>query len=153
MTDRRGFGAPAGDTAILEARSGMAQFLRFCVAGTIGFLVDVAVLYCAVGLLGWYAARVLSFMVAVTVTWWFNRRFTFVLANARNDHAGARFVLREYFRYVGSMMGGALVNYAAYVLVLKLVPMPYAGAIGVAAGSIAGLGVNFGAARLLVFRR
>ena len=40
------------------------EFLLFAVAGVIGLGVDVGVLYLAAPLLGWYAARVLSFLAA-----------------------------------------------------------------------------------------
>jgi putative flippase GtrA len=144
---------PVPATSLTNEPSGRGQFLRFCVVGTLGFLVDVAVLYAAVGLLGWYAARVVSFMAAVTVTWWFNRRFTFAHQAQRDDSAGAAAILSEYCKYVGSMLGGAVVNYAAYVVTLRLVHGPFAGVAGVAAGSIAGLAVNIFAARFFVFRR
>ncbi len=144
---------PTLEADLTNKRSGRGQFLRFCVVGTVGFLVDVAVLYAAVGLLGWYAARVLSFMAAVTVTWWFNRRFTFAHAAQRDNSSGAAVILSEYCKYVGSMLGGAVVNYVAYVVTLRLVHGPFAGVAGVAAGSIAGLAVNFFAARFFVFRR
>ena len=152
---------PEGKEPISEARapaepSGRGQFIRFCLVGAVGFVVDVTVLYAAAGLLGWYAARVLSFMAAVTATWWFNRRFTFAATARDKENSGggnAMSILGEYCKYVGSMLGGAAVNYAAYVLALRLLHGPWAGAAGVAAGSIAGLAVNFCAARFFVFRR
>jgi putative flippase GtrA len=144
---------PVQATSLTNEPSARGQFLRFCVVGTVGFLVDVAVLYAAVGLLGWYGARVLSFMAAVTVTWWFNRSFTFTHAAPHEDSATFCAILSEYCKYVGSMLGGAVVNYAAYVVTLRLLHGPVAGVAGVAAGSIAGLAVNFFAARFIVFRR
>lgn len=125
------------------------QFLVFCAIGTLGFLVDVAVLYAIAPLVGWMAGRVGSFLAAATATWWFNRRFTFVEGAAR---AGAP-AATQYLRYLVSMLGGAAVNYAAYAATLMLVAHPHAPALGVAIGSIAGLGINFLSARFLVFRR
>ena len=120
------------------------QFLSFAVVGAIGFVVDVAVLDLVAPLLGWYGARVLSFLAAATATWALNRRYTF-----RRSEAS---VLREYFGYLVTMLGGAVVNYGAYVLVLHWVTGPWAPAAGVALGSCAGLVVNFLSARYLVFR-
>ena len=120
------------------------QFLSFAVVGAIGFVVDVAVLYLVAPLLGWYGARVLSFLAAATATWALNRRYTF-----RRSQAS---VLREYLGYLGTMLGGAVVNYGAYVLVLHWATGPWAPAAGVALGSCAGLVVNFLSARYLVFR-
>jgi putative flippase GtrA len=120
------------------------QFLSFAVVGAIGFVVDVAVLYLMAPLLGWYGARVLSFLAAATATWALNRRYTF-----RRSQAS---VLREYLGYLVTMLGGAVVNYGAYVLVLHWATGPWAPAAGVALGSCAGLVVNFLSARYLVFR-
>ena len=120
------------------------QFLSFAAVGAIGFVVDVAVLYLVAPLLGWYGARVLSFLAAATATWALNRRYTF-----RRSEAS---VLREYLGYLLTMLGGAVVNYGAYVLVLHWATGPWAPAAGVALGSCAGLVVNFLSARYLVFR-
>lgn len=122
------------------------EFLSFAVVGAIGFVVDVAVLYLAAPLLGWYGARVLSFLAAATATWALNRRYTFSGRNAGNS------VLREYLGYLVTMLGGAVVNYGAYALVLHWGSGPWAPAAGVALGSCAGLVVNFLSARYLVFR-
>ena len=125
------------------------QFLTFCAIGTLGFLVDLAVLYALAPLLGWMAGRVASFLAAATVTWWFNRRFTFG-GTAGQPKDGAA---RQLSRYLALMLGGAAVNYGAYAATLMLVEHPHAPALGVALGSIAGLGINFLSARFLVFGR
>ncbi len=125
------------------------EFLLFALAGTVGLGVDVGVLYLAAPLLGWYAARVLSFLAAATATWALNRRYAF---GAR--HSGAS-LAREYLGYLLTMLGGAVVNYLALVCSCC---MPSAGAwvpaLGVALGSCAGLALNFrGAAADLRPRR
>lgn len=130
-------------------KGGLRQFLAFSVVGTIGLLVDMAVLSAAAPLLGLYSGRVLSFAAAVTTTWFLNRRFTF--AQAAAAHEGS--VGSQYLRYVVSMLGGAAVNYAVYALTLQFLALPHAPLWGVAFGSIAGLGLNFASARVLVFRR
>lgn len=123
------------------------QFLRFAAIGVLGFAVDVGVLYLAAPVLGWYGARVLSFVAAASATWALNRRLTFA-ADARGAAMG-----REYLGYLLTMLGGALVNYTVYVLTLHWLAGPWwVPGLGVALGSIAGLGVNFLAVRHLVFR-
>lgn len=122
------------------------EFLSFAVVGTIGFVVDLGVLYVVAPALGWYGGRVLSFLAAASVTWALNRRFTFA-----GRHSGAS-IGREYLRYLLTMLGGALVNYGAYVLTLHWLGGPLAPALGVALGSCAGLAVNFLTARFLVFK-
>ncbi|RYF76895.1 MAG: GtrA family protein [Comamonadaceae bacterium] len=123
------------------------EFLSFAVVGTVGFLVDVGVLYALAPTLGWYAARVLSFLAAATATWALNRRFTF--AGARSGVP----IWREYLAYLVTVLGGAVVNYAAYAATLHAYSGTGAAALGVALGSIAGLALNFLSVRYLVFRR
>ena len=55
------------------------RFAKFLVVGGIGFLVDAGVLTLAVRHLGAsvYAARALSFSVAVLATWLLNRTYVF----------------------------------------------------------------------------
>ncbi len=122
------------------------EFLAFGVVGVIGLGVDVGVLYLAAPVLGWYAARVLSFLAAATTTWALNRRYTF---SARQSDTS---IGREYLRYLASMLGGAVLNYAAYVATLHWVGGRWAPALGVALGSCAGLTANFLSARHLVFK-
>lgn len=118
----------------------------FAFAGLLGLLTDVLILYLTLALgLGLFAGRTISFTCAVWVTWQFNRRYTF------NSHGSA---WRQWWRYLGSMMIGGVINYAAYSAILicsrdhLLLPM-----IAVAAGSLAGMTVNFVSAKFFVFGR
>jgi putative flippase GtrA len=125
------------------------QLLWFCVVGAIGFVADATTLVVARDWLGVYGARVLSFLVAVTVTWLLNRQFTF-----KGREAGVG-ILGEYARYFGLMAAGGIVNYATYsLLAWQFDQGPLALVLYVGAGSIAGLLVNYlGASRLLYRRR
>ena len=126
-----------------------SRFLRFAIVGTLGFVVDAGVLALVLqsGLAGFHAGRCLSFLAAASFTWALNRRFTFADRAASRGNRGT-----QWARYVAAMSAGAAVNYAVYALVLAwagytALIAPFA----VAAGSIAGLGVNFSAARWFVF--
>ena len=56
----------------------LLEFLRFGVVGTIGFVVDTAVLYAGLALgLGLYGGRAVSYLAAATTTWALNRVWTF----------------------------------------------------------------------------
>ncbi|HBK56250.1 MAG TPA: GtrA family protein [Xanthomonadales bacterium] len=123
------------------------QLPRFLVAGTIGFAVDAGVLYAALALgADYYSGRLVSFCLAVATTWLINRRWTF-------EHHRVRPSLAEFSRYFGAMLLGGAVNYASYALIVATLPRtPWLPLVAVAAGSIAGLGVNFTSARLWVFR-
>lgn len=122
------------------------QFLCFGIVGTVGFIVDVAVLYGMLKLgAGFAFGRIVSFMSAVTCTWYLNRQYTFTGTSQRATHQWLRFAL------VNSI-GGA-VNYSLYLMLVysSSIVMRWP-LLGVAAGSLAGLVINFTLSRILVFR-
>lgn len=121
----------------------------FAAGGMIGFVVDAGIVQVLVRHFGWdpYLARVLSFLTAATVTWWWNRTFTF--AHRRHLAGG-----QEWLRWMGVMSLGAALNYGTYALAIGLSPTVRTWpALGVAAGSIVAALVNFSTARSVVFRR
>ena len=126
----------------------MRQFVLFCVAGAIGFVVDAAVVQALVRGLGGdpYLSRIVSFLCAMTATWLFNRNYTFA-------HAAGESLLHEWLRYGFAMLGGFVVNYGIYSLLVWQWPLVREWpVIGVAAGSIGGLAVNYASSRFWVFR-
>lgn len=126
---------------------GLPQFLRFCLVGGVGFVADTAGLYLLsrAGGLDLYSARALSFIIAATLTWGLNRRFTF----AANRKASGK----EWGQYILVNGAGALVNYGAYALAISILPLARAEpVIAVAIGSALALFVNFFANKHLVFR-
>ncbi len=125
----------------------MNQFSRFCVVGTIGFVIDAGILQLLVSGVGAnpYLARIISFLAAASATWLLNRRYTFEV-----DHRPTR---AEWTRYIAFMVFGALVNYGVFAISITVWELARAQPwLGVAAGSITGLGINFLSSRLLVFR-
>jgi putative flippase GtrA len=120
------------------------QFLRFCMVGVVGFVIDAGILQALVvgAHANPYAARIASFLAAASGTWLMNRHYVFAVRR-KPTHA-------EWLRYVGLMVLGALVNYGAYALCIAFWVFARAQPwLGVAVGSVAGLGVNFTTARLL----
>jgi putative flippase GtrA len=131
------------------ARARLAQeFLRFGVVGTVGFVVDTAVLYGALALgAGLYGGRALSYLTAATATWLLNRAWTF-----RGRGAGQK-AHRQWALFVVVNLGGFVLNYGTYALLVAFVPVVAAHPVlGVAAGSLAGMFSNFVLSRQLVFR-
>lgn len=122
------------------------QFLRFGVVGVIGFVVNA-------GLVEWLArdvgpiwAQCLAFPVAVTVTWWLNRRYTF--------GASGRAIHHEWLRFVLANSLGWLANNGTYFWLVLNVGWAFdRPSLAVAAGSLAGMFLNFGASRWIVFKR
>jgi len=126
------------------------QAWRFALAGVAGLAADAAVLYLLMALgLGWAPARLLSFLAAVWVTWQINRRYTF--------HPAGLSLWQEWWRYLLAMAGGGVCNYAVYSLAMLFLgpymPLPPAWLplCAVAAGSLAGMTLNFISAKFLVF--
>jgi putative flippase GtrA len=119
----------------------------FGVSGILGFVVDAAVLYALKGFFGLYAARLVSFFFAVNVTWLFNRFVTF---RTRKSNQPATMELLIYFCL---MLIGGVVNYSVYaVLVYKNALVSMYPVFGVAAGSLAGMSVNFLLSRFVLFK-
>jgi len=124
------------------------QFLRFCAVGGIGFSVDAGLLWLVLEMtaLGPYLARLVSFLVAASVTWMLHRRFTF--PGARRGRRG-----RQWLHFVVVNGAGAVLNYGVYALLIAtcfwFADRPV---LAVAAGSAVALMVNFIANRQWVFR-
>lgn len=123
----------------------LRQFLSFSIIGAIGFVVDSSVLYLGLGLgLGLRWGRVVSYLAAVTATWALNRRFTF--------GASRRRPVIEWARFATTQLAGAAVNLGTYFALVAMSPVVARfPVLGVAAGSLAGLAVNFAVARAFVF--
>ncbi len=124
------------------------QFLRFGVVGTVGFLVDSAVLLSMMALgLGPYGGRVVSYLAAASTTFALNRAWTFRGAGREQP------VTAQWGRFVLLNLVGFAVNYGTYAALVATSPLvaEYP-VLGVAAGSVAGMFINFGLSRRFVFR-
>lgn len=126
----------------------MKQFLRFCVVGALGFVTDFSVLYAAVNVLGLgtLAGRIVSFVVAATVTWKVNRHFTFVQQG--------RGSVREWAQYLALTSVGGGINVIVYQAWLWLTDHSTLNLfLGVAAGSAVAMLFNFTISKRAVFTR
>lgn len=124
----------------------MKQFFRFCLVGAIGFVTDFSVLYIAVSWigLGTVAGRVLSFVIAATVTWKINRHFTFVQAGKGSG--------MEWLRYLLLTSVGGGINLAVYQTWLFLTNHSTLNLfLGVAVGSAVALLFNYAISKRAVF--
>lgn len=124
------------------------QFLRFCAVGGVGFVVDAGLLWILLETtaLGPYGGRLVSFLVAATVTWALHRRVTF--PEASRTRSG-----RQWLLFVAVNGGGAVLNYGVYALLVATTALVAAHPVlGVVAGSAVALLVNYLANRHWVFR-
>jgi putative flippase GtrA len=123
----------------------VSHFVRFSLVGGFGFALATALLY---GLLaagsGPYAGYAIAFAVTVTATWWLNRSFTF------DDRSGS--MIAQWARFLTANAVAGSVNVAVFVALVALSEtVRSAPVLGTAAGALAGLAVNFAAARRYVF--
>ena len=92
-----------------------------------------------------YAARAISFTLAVTATWYLNRRWVF-------DGNARQVIGREYAAYVLVQVIGAAINLSVFIAVLELRPALAAlPVIPLAIGAAAALLFNFLASSRFVF--
>lgn len=122
------------------------QFFRFGVVGTLGFVVDTAVVYATRPGLGLYWGGAVAYLAAATTTWAVNRLWTFRAATKAN-------ALRQWALFLAANALGFLLNRGTYALLVTLWEAAWKEpVIAVAAGSIAGMALNFHLSRRIVFK-
>lgn len=128
------------------------QMFRFGLVGLVNASVDAAVFFTMVAILAaiapnlsheWslIAANTTSFVIAVSVSYILNSRFTF-----KKRHEDLN--LRDYLLFVASQVAGFVAHTATLVIAAKYVPLPLAKLFGIGVGFV----VNFTLARAIVFR-
>ena len=125
-----------------------SQFIRFCVVGGIGFMVDAGILQllAVFTTIDLYIGRIVSYLLAATCTWLLNRRFTFSNPKTAKPH-------KEWSYYVTLNAIGGGINYGVYAFCLLTFETVRAWPVlGVAIGSAVGLMVNFTTNKYWVFR-
>lgn len=127
----------------------IGEFLRFCLVGGIGFLVDWGVLeQCVEGGMPTLPARTLSILVALQVTYVLHEAFTF------RTHAGYR--LRRWLQFAGWNLLGGAVNLAVFMGMVQLLGGVVADAwigrlLAMVTGTAVALVFNYWANRRFVF--
>lgn len=120
----------------------MKRFLRFLLVGGLGFLIDAGITQGLVALgLHPALARLPALALAMAFTWLANRRFTYGVQTARS--------LGEGGRYAMVALGMAMLNYLAYLLLVRQGLWP---ALAVTIATAAQTVLSFHAYRVLVFR-
>ena len=124
----------------------LEPFLKFGCVGTLGFVVDTLVVYALRGSIGLYGAGLASYAVAATCTWLCNRLWTFRGLGSGSAH-------RQWAKFLATNTFGLMLNRGTYALLVTFVPLcAQQPVFATAAGAIAGMFVNFGVSRALVFR-
>ena len=123
------------------------MFIRFALVGVAGFIVDAAVLTIMLWVgTDFYTGRLVSFLCAVTGTWFANRSFTFKSEDPN--------LIGEWARFVSTNAVGGTINYVTYALLVATTAyFAEHPVFAVGVGSIAGLAWNFAASKHLVFKK
>ncbi len=129
------------ETALTREGSG---FLRFCVVGGFGLIVDGSALIVLTRNFGLdpYFARLISIAFAVSVTWAAHRLWTFRTTESRR--------FGEWLRYQLTSAFGAAVNFGVYSVLIASVA-GFKPLWAMAVSSIIALAVNFLGARFFAF--
>jgi len=125
----------------------LRRFPGFVLVGSIGFLIDAGILTALMRSLGLghYGARAISFTIAVTATWYMNRRWVF-------ERNAVRMSSREYTSYLSVQVIGALINLSVFAAVIEFVPgLAKVPVIPLAVGAAVALIFNFSASNRFVF--
>src|SRR5690349_6695797 len=132
-------------------RFASAEFLRFLVAGAVGFAVDSSLALAFVHSLAWppLPARLASVGTGLVATWLINRYWTF---RKTTKDKPARGIGAEFLSYAAVQATGAAVNFVVYAaIVASIGQAPLQLMVAIAAGSATGLGLNYFGARKFVF--
>lgn len=113
------------------------EFSRFLLVGAVGFIVDGGALMLLVhgGEFSPVWSRIPSFLVAVTVTWWLHRHFTFTRIR------GVAPSFAEWLRFVTGNAVGNAANLTIYWFLLGIVG--WSPLIALAVASVVATGVNY----------
>jgi putative flippase GtrA len=127
-----------------------SPFFRFGVVGAVGFFVDGLLLVLLIAL-DWslFLARLGSFACAVSITWYFNRVWTF----NKTGVAKARFV-KQYGYYLTAQLIGAGINFGTFFLVIHWFPVISSEPlIALAVGSSVAMCFNYVLAKKVVYAK
>lgn len=125
-----------------------SSFYAFVVVGTVGFVVDAAILSGLIYLyeLNPYQARVISYIIALLVTWSLNSKWTFRNRVARKTH-------HEFYLYSAIQTIGVAINYGVYVWIISIFSWLFFNPVfALAVGSVVAMGFNYLTLRYIVFK-
>ncbi|CAN5276392.1 hypothetical protein BH10PSE19_BH10PSE19_17170 [soil metagenome] len=122
-----------------------SAFIRFGVIGAIGFFSDVCALYALRHILPLISAKIISYIVAFSVTWILNRYFTF---RSRDPQR-----LQQWLKYVALYVVTGCLNVGMFGLLVQQFPYLYQHPIfAMIITSIAMMMINFTVSRGFVFK-
>jgi putative flippase GtrA len=124
------------------------MFFRFAVVGAMGFLIDATLLKIGIACgLAKPIARLISILVSMHFAFAANRAWAFKGLRGQS-------LVRQWLGYLTANSAGALLNYTTFLALSRHGAwFERAPILAAAAGTAAGMLVNFSGSRLLAFRR
>lgn len=131
---------------LLLTRLGFSEsFIRFGIVGATGFVWDSCTVYALRHVTNLYVAGTCGFLVAATLNWVSHRFWTFRAA----EHAPAHV---QWAKFLMTNALGFIFNRGTFFLLIGFFPLVAAHPIlGIAAGSVVGLGFNYVLSKRFVF--
>jgi putative flippase GtrA len=121
--------------------------LRFAVVGTAGFLVDSLILTYLMCVTEWnpFLARVVSISVAIFLTWFLHRHWTFLTGSCLAPFP-------QILIYLAVQFTGLLINYAIFSILIVTGGLWLAHPVlAISAGSLTAMGITFLLSRTVAF--
>ena len=123
------------------------EFIKFATIGLVGFVVDISVLYFGLYIigLGYFVARIFSYLAAATTTWYLHRVITFVKSKKSNP-------LKQWISFIFANGLGGAVNFTTYILIIIYITnIPFLPLMATTLGAVNSLILNFYISRKWVF--
>lgn len=118
----------------------MKTILRFLIAGSVGFIVDLSILNLMLKLgSGSVSGRIVSFSIAVLFTFFINKNFTF--QNNGN-------IIKQFYKYIIGSLFGFSINWIFYVAGLNFLSPQ----VSLIIASAVAMVVNFILYKFIVFK-
>lgn len=124
----------------------LIEFMRFGVVGLIGFAIDNATVYGTRHLIGLYWAGAFAYVTAATINWLINRLWTYRGRGSGPAH-------RQWALFLATNLVGFVLNRGTYAALVTFSDTAATQPVlAIAAGTAAGMLINFHFARAVVFR-
>ena len=131
---------------ILLSKNISKEFIKFSVVGISALIFETFLIFCLykVGIDPKYS-RIISIPLAILLTWYLNRTFTFKNKNTQK--------IKQYGKYFFVIIFGVSINYSVYLYILGLIgERQFSYVIAICFGSISSMLFNFLFAKFIVFK-
>ena len=130
----------------LISRNISKEFFKFSVVGVTALIFETCLIFVLykIGIDPKYG-RIISIPLAILLTWYLNRTFTFKNKNQKK--------IKQYGKYFFVIIFGISINYSIYLYVLQLMEeRQFSYVIAICCGSLSSMFFNFGFAKYQVFK-